>query len=73
MSPSPVCEVVAVFLFWERGSEIMWAVGAGRGWLREQLGFRPEPPRVGAGRGCAAQPCPAAVKFGFQPQTFRKD
>lgn len=54
----------------------MWAVGAGRGWLREQLGFRPEQPRVGwrvGVGGGAAQPCPAAVKFGSQPQTFRKD
>ena len=72
ISPSPMCEVVAVFLFSERGSETVWAVGAGRGWLGVQLGFRPEWP------GVQPSPVPQLGRRGprqscYQPQAFGKD
>lgn len=54
-----------IFLFYERGSESLWAVGDGRG-VAERAGWVSGHSSLGS---CPALPCPAAMKVGVPVRT----
>lgn len=65
ISPSPMCDVDAeVVLLEERGSESVWAVGAGRAGWERRLGSSPALPS-----SCCVPVCPGC----HQPQPSGKE